>query len=133
VERGVSRTDDVTGGTDLYPAVQQRWNAGSHNFTVYAMGGIPVGAYEQGHLANLGLNHWSLDGGGGYTFLSPTIGFEFSTIVGFTVNFENPDTDYRNGVNFHADGSVTAARARCWGLSNRASSAWDLRSVRSPT
>jgi len=33
----------------------------------YVMGNIPVGAYEAGRLANLGIGHGSIDSGGGYT------------------------------------------------------------------
>jgi hypothetical protein len=80
-----------------------KWNAGSHNSMVYAMAGVPVGAYGVGRLANIGANHWAIDGGGGYTYLDMKRGHELSAVVGFTHNFENPDTHYRNGVSGHLD------------------------------
>ena len=67
------------------------------------MGNVPVGAYEAGRLANLGIGHGSIDSGGGYTYFNPATGHEFSAVAGFTYNFENPDTDYKNGVDFHVD------------------------------
>jgi hypothetical protein len=96
-------SDSVTGLSDLYPQATLRWNDGVHNFIAYTMAGIPVGAYETGRLANIGTNHWAIDVGGGYTYLNEKTGLEFSAVLGFTYNFENPDTNYQNGVNAHLD------------------------------
>ena len=88
----------MTGPADLYPQATLRWNNGVHNFIAYTMAGIPVGAYEADRLANVGTNHWAVDAGGGYTYLNQKTGLEFSAVLGFTYNFENPDTDYQNGI-----------------------------------
>jgi hypothetical protein len=96
-------SDERQGFGDLYPTASLRWSSGHHNGMVYTMGGVPVGAYDADRLANLGTNHWSLDGGGGYTYLDPANGREFSAVLGFTYNWENPDTDYQNGVDAHLD------------------------------
>lgn len=98
-----SRTDKVEGGSDLYPLATLRWNRGNGNWLAYTMAGVPVGAYEVGRLANIGLNHWSLDAGGGYTYLDANTGHEFSIVGGVTYNFENTDTNYQNGVDGHID------------------------------
>ena len=98
-----SRTDTVEGGGDLYPLATIRWTQGNSNWLAYTMGGVPVGAYEVGRLANIGLNHWSLDAGGGYTYLDPKAGHEFSIVGGLTYNFENEDTNYQNGIDGHID------------------------------
>ncbi len=82
----------------------------------YVMGGIPVGYYETGRLANIGIGHFSIDGGGGYTYFNPKNGRELSAVAGFTYNFENPDTDYQNGVDFHVD----------WGASQFLSEHWHV-------
>ena len=55
----------------------------------------------------MALNHWSADIGGGYTYLNPDTGREFSATAGVTYNFENPDTNYQSGIDAHLD----------WGLS----------------
>jgi hypothetical protein len=73
----------------------------------YVAGGVPVGSYEVGRLANLGTNHWSIDGGGGYTYLDPKKGHEFSVVGGVTYNFENKDTNYKNGVDGHIDWALS--------------------------
>ena len=98
-----SETDTREGVGDLYPSASLKWNRSSHNFMLYTMAGVPVGTYSVDRLANLGTNHWSLDGGGGYTYLDEKKGHEFSAVLGFTKNWENHDTDYRNGVSAHLD------------------------------
>ena len=50
----------------------------------YSMAGVPAGSYNAGRLVNLGTNHWSLDAGGGYTYLDSKKGHEFSAVLGFT-------------------------------------------------
>ena len=100
---GGSRTDSISGAGDPYLQFAVRWNQGVHNWMTYVMGNVPVGAYEARRLANLGIGHGSIDSGGGYTYFNPATGHEFSAVGGFTYNFENPDTDYKNGVDFHAD------------------------------
>ena len=98
-----SQSDSLTSVADLYPMGSLKWNSGNHNYMAYTMAGVPVGSYAVDRLANLGTNHWSLDAGGGYTYLDPKKGHELSAVLGFTENFENPDTDYKNGVSSHLD------------------------------
>ncbi len=98
-----SLRDTREGIGDLYPTASLRWMRGSHNFMVYTMAGAPVGDYSASRLANLGTNHWSLDVGGGYSYLDSQQGREFSATLGFTENWENPDTDYENGTSAHLD------------------------------
>ena len=98
-----SQRDTETGIGDLYPSATLKWNRGVHNSMIYTMAGVPVGDYDKNNLANLGANHWALDLGGGYTYLDQETGREFSAALGFTYNFENPDTDYHNGASAHLD------------------------------
>lgn len=93
----------LTGFGDLYPQASLRWNSGVHNFMVYSMADLPVGAYDSTRLANLGIGHYAIDGGGGYTYFDPTKGHEFSAVSGITYNYTNPYTQYRNGNDFHVD------------------------------
>jgi len=96
-------SDARTGLSDLYPTATLKWNRGVHSFMVYAAADVPVGAYDPTRLANIGINHWALDAGSGYTYLDEKNGSEFSAVLGFTYNFENHDTHYRNGVDAHLD------------------------------
>lgn len=108
VVREGRREDSSDDFGDLYPQATLRWNRGVHNYMTYVKGDIPVGAYDSTRLANIGLGHWAVDGGVGYTWFDPANGWEFSAVAGLTGNFENPDTDYTNGVDVHLD----------WGASN---------------
>jgi hypothetical protein len=95
--------DEITSVGDLYPQATLKWNAGVHNFMTYVTGDIPVGAYDSTRLANLGIGHAAIDGGGGYTYFNPAAGHEFSAVAGFTYNLKNQDTNYQNGIDFHID------------------------------
>jgi hypothetical protein len=101
--RSESISNTVTGFGDLYPLASLKWNAGVHNFMTYVTGDIPVGNYSSTSLANLGLGHGAIDGGGGYTYFNPASGHEFSAVAGFTYNFKNQTTQYQSGVDFHLD------------------------------
>lgn len=105
--RTLNRTDSLWGITDLYPLVSVAWNQDVHNWMVYATGDVPVGSYDSARLANIGLGHGAVDGGGGYTYLNTKSGFEVSAVAGFTYNFENGSTHYQNGVDFHLDYAVS--------------------------
>ncbi len=93
-----------------------KWNEGVHNYLAYVTGNIPVGRYDQNSLANLGIGHQALDAGGGYTYFNPQTGYEFSSVVGLTYNFENTHTDYQNGIDLHWD----------WGASRFITKEWQI-------
>ena len=101
-----SISDSITSVGDLYPMMTLKWNSGVHNFMTYATGDIPVGAYDPNRIANIGIGHGAIDGGGGYTYLNPATGHTFSGVAGFTYNFKNPDTQVQSGVDFHFDWSA---------------------------
>jgi hypothetical protein len=96
-------SDSVTGFGDVLPIATLRWNAGVHNYMTYITGDIPVGAYDQFRLSNVGIGHGAIDAGGGYTYFNPQTGHEFSGVLGFTYNFENRSTQYQSGVDMHFD------------------------------
>jgi hypothetical protein len=97
----------VTGFGDLYPQIFLRRNNGVHNWMTYLTGDIPVGAYDSMRLSNVGIGHGAIDAGGGYTYLNPDTGHEFSAVLGFTYNFLDHSTQYQNGVDMHLDGGAS--------------------------
>jgi hypothetical protein len=98
-----SISQTTIGFGDLYPQAIIRWNNGVNNWMVYGSGDIPVGDYSSSNLANIGIGHGAADVGGGYTYLNPQTGHEFSAVTGFTYNLINPSTNYQNGVDWHLD------------------------------
>ena len=111
---GGSRTDETIGFGDLIPLVSLRWNSGVHNWMTYVTGDIPVGSYESTRLANIGDGHGAFDFGGAYTYFNPQTGHEFSGALGFTYNFTNPDTQYKNGVDMHFDWGASQFLTKQW-------------------
>ena len=101
-----SSSDSASGISDLYPMGSLKWQLGDHNAMVYVMGSVPTGSYDPNRLAGVGLGHWAIDWGLGYTFLAPT-GFEFSVTAGLTYNFINPQTGYQSGMDAHVDLGVS--------------------------
>jgi hypothetical protein len=101
--RSGSLSDTLVSVGDLYPVMSLKWHNGVHNWMTYVTGDIPVGDYQPTRLANTGIGHGAIDGGGGYTYLNPAAGYEFSGVAGFTYNFKNPDTQYQSGTDFHFD------------------------------
>jgi hypothetical protein len=96
-------SDSLTSVGDLYPMMTLKWHDGVHNWMTYATGDIPVGDYDPRRLSNIGIGHGAIDAGGGYTYLNPVVGGEFSGVAGFTYNFKNQDTQYQSGIDFHFD------------------------------
>jgi hypothetical protein len=109
-----SRSDSVWGFSDLYPIASLAWSSGVHNWMTYLTGGVPVGAYDKNRLANIGIGHAAIDGGGGYTYLNQETGLEFSAVLGFTYNFENTSTNYQNGIDSHLDWAVSQFLSANW-------------------
>jgi len=101
------RTEATTALGDILPQATVKWNDGVNNYMTYITGDIPVGSYHPDRLANLGIGHAAIDGGGGYTYFNPATGTEASIVLGLTYNFENPDTNYQNGIDGHIDWGVS--------------------------
>jgi len=97
----------ITAFGDLLPLFALRWNSGVNNYMTYFTADIPVGAYESTRLANIGIGHWAVDAGGGYTYFDQKTGHEASAVLGFTYNFINPSTQYQSGVDMHLDWGVS--------------------------
>ena len=107
-------SDTVSGGLDLYPYASLSWNRGVDNWMTYVTGDIPTGAYQSERLANLGMGHGAIDGGGGYTYFDEKTGREFSSVLGVTYNWKNTHTDYQNGVDLHLDLEASQFLSEQW-------------------
>jgi hypothetical protein len=109
-----SAFDEVIGFGDLYPTATLKWNRDVHNVMVYATTGIPVGFYSAERLAALGLGHWAVDSGAGYTYLNEQAKFEWTVVAGLTYNFINPATQYQSGVDAHIDWAILPYASDKW-------------------
>lgn len=100
-------SDELFGLGDLSPNLSLAWSHGVHNAMIYATANIPVGAYSTSRLSTIGIGHWAVDAGAGYTYYDEKAGFEWSAVLGFTYNFINPFTQYQSGIDMHLDWAVS--------------------------
>jgi hypothetical protein len=82
------------------------WHSGDWHWKLTGLLNIPIGAYSNADLVNMGFNRWAVDITGAVTWLNPKTGFEVSVATGLTFNGENPDTDYKSGTEFHVEAAV---------------------------
>lgn len=108
------RSDAINSLGDALWQATLKWNHGVDNYMIYTTGNLPIGPYDPRRLANLGLGHWSIDGGAGYTYFNPQTGYEFSIVGGLTYNFVNPSVDYQNGIDSHIDWAASKFITKEW-------------------
>jgi hypothetical protein len=82
------------------------WNQGEFKWGVMLDVYAPTGTYNTGKLANVGLNYWTFEPMVTFSYISKTIGLEFSSTAGFDFNTNNSATDYQSGDVFHIDATL---------------------------
>lgn len=106
-DSAVLKGGDVSGFSDLYVApLLLNWAGEKQHFTFQGAFYAPTGGYDPDSALNTGRNYWTIDVVGNYTWFDPELGWEASASGGFQFNFENPETDYRTGNEFHLDWTV---------------------------
>jgi hypothetical protein len=99
--------DSVTGLGDPAVGASLGWKKRTGDkfraWSTYGSVFIPVGDYEVGRIANVGKNRWAVDVGGAYTMANFKRGRELSSVLGFTFNGDNEDTDYSTGTELHLE------------------------------
>ncbi len=82
------------------------WHDGNLHYTIGSLINVPIGQWERGNPVNMGFNRWAIDTTAAITYLNSQTGVELSGAAGITYNFENPDTDYKSGTEFHAEAAA---------------------------
>jgi hypothetical protein len=107
IQLGTTIDDSVTGFGDPVLGGSLGWKKRTGDrfraWSTYASVFIPVGDYEVGRIANLGKNRWAADVGGAFTMANFKRGRELSSVLGFTFNGDNEDTDYSTGTEMHLE------------------------------
>jgi len=103
----VARQNNVSGFGDLtvVPLILA-WKTGDWQIDTMLPVFAPTGSYEKGRLGNPPLNYWTFDPNFGVAYSNKTSGFNGMLRVGYAINTENPDTNYRSGSLLHFDGAV---------------------------
>lgn len=66
----------------------------------------PTGSYQVGRLANTGKNFWTIEPTVALMYFGQKNGREASVFIGADYNFENPDTNYKSGIQTHIDATL---------------------------
>lgn len=107
IELGRALSDSTTGIGDPAVGASLGWKKRSGDrfraWSTYASVFVPVGDYDVDRIANVGRNRWAVDVGGAYTMANFQRGREFSSVLGFTLNGDNRDTDYSTGTEMHLE------------------------------
>ena len=104
IERG--DTNLAIGDTAFSPFLLG-WNAGNFHWNVGVFGFAPTGDYSTKQLANTSLNHWAVMSRLAATYFDPQTGWQATGAAIYSVNWENPDTDYETGDILNLEGSIT--------------------------
>jgi len=83
------------------------WDAGNFHWNVGVFGFAPTGEYDRTSLANTSLNHWAVMTRLAGTYFNPKTGWQASGAAIYSVNWENPATDYETGNILNLEGAVT--------------------------
>jgi len=98
-----SFSDDTVNVGDPVPMAVLGWHHGNLHWNVTGLLNVPIGAYDEDDIANLGFNRWIFDISAAATWLDPAMGLEASAAAGFSFHSENPDTNYNTGAEFHVE------------------------------
>ncbi len=110
-----------TGDTNLAPGdtafapLILGWNAGNFHWNFSLFGFAPTGDYSKRQLANTSLNHWAIMNRIAATYFNPKTGWQINGAAIYSVNFENPATDYETGDILNLDGAIVKNFGR-WGM-----------------
>jgi hypothetical protein len=100
------RTTDGFGLGDIGSKIQLGWQFGALSHTLYVQGVAPTGRYAAGFSPNIGLNRPGIDTGWAVTWVDKAHQLQFNGTVGVTFNFENTETNYKSGDEFHFEWAV---------------------------
>ena len=105
-EFNIGDTELAQGDTAFAPLVLG-WNAGNFHWNFAMFGFAPTGKYSTKDLANTSLNHWAAMPRLAATYFDPKTGWQVDGAAIYSVNWENPATDYETGDILNLDGAIT--------------------------
>jgi len=127
---GIRVNSKVSGFGDLtlVPAMLA-WKAGDWQYDFLMPVYVPTGSYQVGRLGNPGLNYWTVDPIVGAAYSNAKSGLNAAAHLGYAMNTENSDTQYRSGSVLHLDASVQQIFPLGSGFANIGAEAWYFQQV----
>ena len=119
IQNSVSGIGDVT----IVP-VLMAWKSGDVQYDFLLPIYAPTGSYKVGRLGNTGLNYWTFDPIVGVSYNNAKSGLNAAAHLGYAMNTENGDTQYKSGNVLHLDASVQQIFPLGSGLANIGAEAW---------
>jgi hypothetical protein len=99
-----SEEGEYTGVSDMVVTpINLGWHLGQFHLMAFGNFYAPVGSYNPNRRLNTGLNRWAVEPNVAVTWLQPKYGQEVSLSMGYTMNFQNPATQYTTGQEFHLE------------------------------
>lgn len=102
----VSREVDGWGLGDIVSRAQLGWHLGDFSHLVYVQAVAPTGRWQPGFSPIVGLHRPGIDTGWAFTWQHKPTKLQFNGSAGVTFNFENTETNYRTGDEFHFEWAV---------------------------
>jgi hypothetical protein len=103
---GLSRSTDGWGFGDVTSRAQLGWQHGELSHLVYVQAVAPTGRWQRGFSPIIGLHRPGIDTGWAFTWTDRTKKLQLNGSTGVTFNFENTETDYKSGDEFHFEWAV---------------------------
>ena len=119
IQNSVSGIGDLT----VVP-VMLAWKSGDWQYDFLLPVYAPTGSYEVGRLGNTGLNYWTFDPIVGAAYSNAKSGLNAAVHVGYALNTQNNDTNYKSGNILHVDASVQQILPLGSGFANIGAEAW---------
>ena len=127
---GIGINSQVSGFGDLtLVPVMLAWKSGDWQYDFLMPVYAPTGSYQLGRLGNPGLNYWTVDPIVGAAYSNAKSGLNAAVHLGYAMNTENADTDYRSGNVLHLDASVQQILPLGSGFANIGAEAWYFEQV----
>jgi hypothetical protein len=106
LSQGFSREVSGWGMGDVIPRVQLGWQHGDFAHTVYLEAIAPTGRWQPGFSPIVSMHRAGIDTGWAFTWSDKRTKLQVSGTAGFMFNFENPQTNYQSGNEFHFEWAV---------------------------
>jgi hypothetical protein len=98
---------ELSQGDTAFAPLVLGWNEGNFHWNFAMFGFAPTGEYSKSNLANTSLNHWAIMPRFAATYYNPKTGWQVNGAAVYSVNWENPATNYETGDILNLEGAIT--------------------------